>query len=351
MSLDSYKEGPICTRDTLKATLEEHGFAVIENVLSEEECGRMLQGQHEALEKLTSKMDKPFKHTDPTTYSTLPLAGPLHGMIYQSSGLGQAPYAWEVRSHPGVVANFEAIWNESDLRVSVDAIAAHYPQPGSKNGTNKGNDWFHLDQHPIKKGLHTIQSWVTATPVVKGSATLTVLSGGHARHEELYNTFKAEFEKGGIDWVKLSPEHLKFYADRGCKIVSVMCKAGSQVFFDSRLPHQGTLPHPNRDRPELIRSIVYVCMAPREHGEYEYKKGIKKHIGAKRAIEKDKQRVSAIQKGLAGSHNPNDFRLFSKNPRFYGLPPALVNVVTEENSASLISGLTPRARQLAGFLE
>lgn len=339
--LDTYKlperDLIVCTKDTLKQTLEIWGVAVIHGVLTDDECAAMQQGQHETMATLTNNR---FDVTRVETYREPAAAGALHGMIFQSSGVGHAKYAWDIRQNEKVVGNFAALWSDEDLRTSMDAVAAWYPPPSGLAGTNKGNDWMHIDQAPMKHGLESIQSWVTGETVGVGDATLTVMLGGKNFHAEFHKTFGSS-EPG--DWYKLKPEHLEFYKSKGCKLMSMTCPKGSQVFFDSRTPHQGTLPHKDREVKDRIRCIVYVCLTPSSKADYEWRKGSKVFVGLERRKKIDAKRVETFKKSQNTSHCPHSFRSFALKPHFYGPPPIINNIKNDEK------WLTELGRKLVGF--
>ncbi len=335
------RDSIVCTRESLNQTLETFGVAVIPSVLTLEECEQMKQGQHQSLATLTSQLSPPFDVSKRETYDSAAEAGALHGMIFQSSGMGHAKYAWDIRQHPEVVANFVAFWGSADLRTSMDAVAAWYPRTSALAGTNKGNDWMHIDQAPKKHGLESIQSWVTGETVGVGDATLTVLLGGHRWHKEFHETFGAD-ESG--DWYRLKPEHIDFYLSKGCKLMSITCPAGSQVFFDSRTPHQGTLPHKDREVKDRIRCIVYVCMTPAKEADYEWRKGSKVFVGLERRKKTDQKRIELFTKGQNTSHCPHNFRSFAMKPHFYGPPKPLTQIGSPKKE-----WLTALGRKLVGF--
>jgi len=337
-----------CTRETLRATLDKFGVAVISNVLTPVECEAMKEGQHKTIAELTSLITPPFDVADPSTYGSVLKTGALHGMIFQNSGVGHSKHAWDIRQNKEVVGNFAALWetDPADLRCSMDAIAAWYPQKNPETGTNKNNDWMHVDQAPLKHERESVQSWVTGETVGVGDATITVLLGGHAYHMEFHEKFGTVENK---DWLPLSNEQLEFYRGKGCKLLSITCSAGSQVFFDSRTPHQGTLPHRDRAVKDRIRCIVYVCMTPVSAADFEWRKDRKEgkynkvFVGLERRKKMDAKRVALFKVGQNTSHCPHNFRSFPISPFFRGKPTPLKNIVPREE------WLTPLGRKIIGF--
>ena len=64
------------------------------------------------------------------------------------------------------------------------------------------------------------------------------------------------------DWHKLtSPEHLRFFTDRGCVPTAIAMPAGALTLWNSKTFHYGREPLATRRRP-TTRLVVYVCMVP-----------------------------------------------------------------------------------------
>ena len=66
MSLHYKYEAYVCTKETLKKTLEKYGVAIIPSVLTDEECNEMVSGMWDYFEHLSQEWEKPifypFRH-------------------------------------------------------------------------------------------------------------------------------------------------------------------------------------------------------------------------------------------------------------------------------------------------
>lgn len=286
--------------------INTHGIAILENVLNEEECAKMLKGAWDFFEDLLPEL----KRDDQTTWRAISDLKPLHGMLFQHWGIGHAQYVWDLRYNPKIIEIYQVIWRNimttrvtgdeptkevNNLKVSFDGASFGIPPEVTNKGWNN-KDWFHVDQSFQNKGLQCIQSWVTSEDVEVGDATLSVLRGSNLLHDSIYPDNKQNTK---TDWYRFTPTELKeYYPD--CERVDVTCKAGSMVFWDSRTVHLGRGPIRKRVTPRL-RNVVYLCYMP----DFMVPEKILK------------KRLKAYQELRTTSHWPNKAKLFAKYPRCY----------------------------------
>jgi hypothetical protein len=316
-----------CTAETLKATLEEHGVAIIPSVLNADECAHLESGVWAYYEHLTRAWDKPLKRDDPASWRSFYDLLPMHSMLVQHWGVGHAQFAWDVRQNSKVVSSFAALWaaKEENLLVSFDGSSFHLPPETTGKGWYRGGSWLHTDQRLSDNTFKCVQAWVTPLEVRPGDATLTFLRGSHKHHAE----FAQQFGHTGLksDWYKLSDqaEHDFYLREKGCEHMCVACPAGSMVFWDSRTIHAGIEAMPDRAQPNT-RMAIYVCYVPRT-----------------RATPKQLEKKRAALKALrTTSHWPEQAKLFGKNPQTYGRPMPKVTAIESPV-------LTELGMKLAGF--
>ena len=161
-----------------KEMLEKYGIAIIPDRLNSEECQQMNEGMWQTAEYLTSKLSKPLKRSDPTTYETVfQLESEMGGLIW-NWGWGHAQYVWDVRSNPKVSEVFEEVFDTKDLLVSFDAINCNLGAlTPSQKYTYKGKHNLHCDQRFTKNDFECVQTWLSANPVGVGDGTLRILLG------------------------------------------------------------------------------------------------------------------------------------------------------------------------------
>jgi hypothetical protein len=291
-----------CTKETVEEMLEKYGVAVIPGVLDELDCGVMVDGMWDFLENASSKFDVPIKRDDKNSWKSIKHLWPMHGMLIQHWGIGQAQMSWNLRQNPEIVDIFAHIWDTKpeDLLVSFDGASFGMPPEVTNLGWNRGNGWLHCDQSFKRNWFECVQSWVTGLDVRPGDATLTFLEGSHRHHEAFRQAHKVEVD---TNWYRLSPDELAFYTGKGCVQRAITCPKGSLVLWDSRTIHAGLEPHKSR-RQSNLRCVAYLCYMPRE-------KTLKENV-----VEK---RIKAFEDGRTTSHWPDRVTLFGKKPNTYGV--------------------------------
>ena len=146
-----------------KRELEEKGYCVIENVLSEEE--------HEiALNEFTTWLNANDKMR--ATHNKIS----PHG-IFKFHKVGHTRHAWYIRTRPSVQNVFKTIWDTDELVVSYDGSCWI-----GEDVNKKDNIWTHTDQAPSKDGLKCYQGFVALTS--NETRTLVVYEGSHKLHQE-----------------------------------------------------------------------------------------------------------------------------------------------------------------------
>ena len=322
----------VCTKETLKETLQKYGAAIIPYVLTHNECEEMVSGMWDFFEHLTQDWagvktnKKPIKRNDKSTWREFYKLYPNHAMLIQHWGVGHAQVSWDLRQKEKIAEIFAYFWNceKEELLTSFDGLSFSFPHEITRRGHFRGNTWYHADQSFVKdrQKFECVQSWVTGLDVEEGDATLTVYEGSHKFQKEFADKFEVKDKK---DWYKLNKFEELFYIQKGCKRVNIMCPKGSMVFWDSRTIHCGT--EARRDRQnEKFRSVVYLCYQPRA-------------LITPALLRK---KVKAFNDLRTTNHWAAKPKLFPKNPRTYGNPLPDITPIRTPN-------LTELGRKLAGF--
>lgn len=317
-----------CTPETLQETLDRYGVAVIPNLIPKEELEVIKEKMFVTLTEMTQGLDVPFNKDNQNTWKSILTMQPLHGMLFQSFGLGHAQFAWDIRQDPRVNEIFAKLWgvNGNELLSSFDGVSISFPPEITGSGWHTA-DWYHSDQRFSFSGLHTVQGLVGCYDVNEGDATLTVLEGSNNFHREFSKTFG--LTKSDKDWYKLNRSELQFYADRGCEKRFIQATAGSLVLWDSRTIHAGSGPVEGRTDPNT-RLVVYVCQKPRS---------------AATIIDIANKR-KAFREKIQTNHDPCNVTLFSKFPKFCKGRDRVdaMKILPPSNAV-----LTPLGRNLVGF--
>lgn len=235
----------------LLAHLEEHGFAVVCDVLSLSE----LQQAESLLWKFLSEQAG-WKQGSPNTWTdeSFGKIGQLHRGLVNGRGVGQSAASWFVRTRKTVRSVFAHIWRDDDLITSFDGVNVFRPWHHGFQKTSGG--WFHVDQGRTMRNLQCVQGFVSLTNQGADTGGLVVIPGSHKHHDEV-----CQLAEDDQDYIEPSPNHPLLAMPKRL----VACRAGDLVLWDSRCLHCNSpaLVEPSAPVDKLLRAVIYVCMTPR----------------------------------------------------------------------------------------
>jgi ectoine hydroxylase-related dioxygenase (phytanoyl-CoA dioxygenase family) len=315
----------ITTPEKLKETIDRYGIAIIQKVINNDECETMLKGVHNYFEHITQDWEVPFKIDNKNSWKQFYKLLPLHNMMVQYWSVGHSQVCWDLRQNPKIVDVFATLWEceREDLLVSFDGLSFQLPPEQTGRGWfNKS--WYHTDQSYTRNKFECCQSYVSALDVREGDATLVVLESSNKYHGDFAKHFNI---KDKDDWYKLKDEELKFYTDKGCQEVRIICGKGDLVIWDSKTLHFGSEAIKGRQQ-ENMRCISYLCYMKRE--------------GTSEANLKKKRK--AFDEMRTTKHNAQKSLLFAKNPRTYSKEEKLPEITEIDPPV-----LTELGKKLAGF--
>ena len=154
----------------IKAELEEKGYAIIPNILSEEEIVD-IKGEFATWQKVSGAKPE------------------IHGIIkhYQ---VGNTRHAWKIRTNPKVQEAFAEIWDTDINNLVVSQDGTNWINADCKS---KDSIWTHTDQAPIVKGRVCVQGFVALTS--NKERTLVVHEGSHLLHEKYFEKYEVKDTK------------------------------------------------------------------------------------------------------------------------------------------------------------
>jgi hypothetical protein len=308
----------ITTKEKLRDTIDQYGFAIIPSVLSEDKCESIVSGLWDYFEHITQAWEVPIDRHNEISWKEIYKLYPLHSMLFQYFNCGHAQISWDIRQDPAIIEIFSHFWgvSEDELLVSFDGLGFNVPPEVTKRGWNLNNTWYHTDQSYLSNDFECVQSWVTGLDVNEGDATLAVMEGSNKYHKEFREwLISKNISIKKDNWYKLNREEEQFYIDKGCSYKKIICPKGSLVFWDSRTIHCGVEAMRGRILP-TFRAVIYLCYIP-------------KCLFSKADKNKRKKAFENLR-----TTNHWGTKLFPKNPRTYGkelLPITIINDVRITN--------------------
>lgn len=215
-----------------KEELEDKGYCIIENVLTDDEVQYAKDCFYEWLDH-DEQIKKAHNKISP------------HG-IFKHFEVGHQRHAWFIRTRPKVQEVFKLLWNSDDLVVSFDG-SCWIPSDTNKHD----NLWTHSDQNPNKKGFTCYQGFVALTE--NTCRTLVVYEGSHKLHAQYAKEKNITSVK---HWLLIEKDYLDKIADTK-RVLHI--KPGSLVLWDSRTFHQNQ--YGNDCNEERI--VQYVSFLPK----------------------------------------------------------------------------------------
>ncbi len=285
--------------------LQEHGYCIIEDILSAETCAKVKTDFYDYLISMGTGLT--IEQLKTGQVKTLQLPYNLHGIIQYPRAVG--PEVMRVRFDKYVNQVFAALWDVKceDLITSEDRACymPRVPDIKYRAGTGIYKPWLHLDQPSIMSGLQCVQGLVTINNVSEQGGTLVVIPGSHKHH----STIAKAAEDASGDKAKSSsanrfvriPETLvdKLKEEHQLEPKAIRpLKAGSMVLWDSRTVHCNTQTQSEE------RIVVYTCQVPRAWVK-EAPRNQMKH------------RQEAFLGARNTSHWPHHVKLFPTKPHIY----------------------------------
>ena len=231
--------------DVNRRELEELGYTVVENVLSDKECDDYV-GEYKT-------WISQFKDGNwPYTKSSL---------IFDYN-IGNMEATWKIRLKTKRV--FAEVWGTDKLLSSIDTVAiGRPPESGDEDFAEDTTHWLHTDQSVARVGLHAYQGVVYLEEADYDDWTFHLMKGSHKYLQEFYdNNPKQAVESTVCDYYQLCNEDYDWFKSKGCKTLRVPVPKGGMALWDSRLIHANARPMRGRKHPGRWRFTTFVCMSP-----------------------------------------------------------------------------------------
>jgi hypothetical protein len=175
--------------------LEEHGFAVVGDVLTEAETETALGKVWDFMENMGTGIDR----SRPETWSNefwMENSAPGSGLMSGHGGT-HSEALWYVRGIPAVKSVWATLLDDNDLIVSFDGMCQYRPW-ALDNSWRTSTGWFHCDRQPGPPvtdmparagdcGIHErdyVQGFVNLVRTTEATGGNVVCAGSHKRYAE-----------------------------------------------------------------------------------------------------------------------------------------------------------------------
>lgn len=213
--------------------LNEKGYCIIKNVLSEDEIDFAKQ-----------KFYNWYNSIDNFDYINNNISS--HNVL-KFHEVGHQEFAWYLRTKPQIIDIFKKIHNTDELVVSFDGCCYYKPN----NRLSKSN-WTHTDQSPVND-LFCVQSFIALTDNVQNS--LIVYENSHKLHHQYF--IEQNLENYKQNYHKIDKDYLNRITNSK-KLLNV--PKGSLVLWNSKTFHQNIIQNSDEER-----IVQYICYLPKNH--------------------------------------------------------------------------------------
>lgn len=254
-----------CNDPAFLEYLDAHGYAVIKNVLTEEEAAHGVSLAWEFMENLGTGIDR----NNPATWGSdrwYPGSNPGGG-IMGNFGVGQSAALWFVRANPKVQKVFETIWGTPDLLTSFDGFCLFRPWGLNQDWKTQGGR-FHTDRSYSSKydrpdRRHYVQGFCNLVQTSAAGMGNLVVPGSHLLYEELGRDFAGGENRVNVQSLN-NDKRKKAFPNLYDNAICAHMEAGDFFLWDDRTLHcNSSGVGEARDVAELMRVACYVCMTPR----------------------------------------------------------------------------------------
>ncbi|ETS76416.1 hypothetical protein PFICI_11803 [Pestalotiopsis fici W106-1] len=238
-----------------RAEISKNRFAVIKNAVPRERAIQYEAKAHAWLNSFEAGLDL----DDPSTWlaENLPLANSIGS--YAHYCVAHEKFVWEARQEPGVLDAFSKLWETDRLLVSFDSLNVTLP---NRRDTPRREPWEHIDQSPLRRGVHCVQGIINLSPSGPEDGGLVVFPGSHKLNDEFFDA-KSRTDKESWQPLKdvylFGADELKWFASRGVVAHKVCAEPGDLIMWDSRTIHYGAEP---TERSSQIRTVIYATYSP-----------------------------------------------------------------------------------------
>jgi hypothetical protein len=235
-----------------QADLKKNGYAVVKGAISQARAAELRAEAHDWLQSFGTDLD--FENPETWTSQNLPVQSKIN--TFHTYGVAHEKFMWDARMEPGVLGAFERLWGTDELLASFDSLNITFP---NRKDVPRKPAWEHIDQSPLRRGLHCVQGIINLSPAGPDDGGLVVYPGSHALNDEFFDTQTDKATWDPLDRYMFSGPQLDWFKARGIQPHKVCADTGDLILWDSRTIHYGAEP---LETSNQIRTVIYTAYAP-----------------------------------------------------------------------------------------
>jgi hypothetical protein len=239
--------------------LQANGYAVVKNAIPRD---RAVAYQQKAFDWLTSfGTDLDLSRPETWIKENFPIHSNINTFHFYS--VAHEKFVWDARMEPGVLKAFESLWGTEELLVSFDSLNITFP---NRTDVPRKPAWEHIDQSPLRRGLHCVQGIINLSNSGPEDGGLMVYPGSHKLNDEFFDTQTNKLTWDPLDFYMFSSEQLSWFSERGIQPHKVCAEPGDLILWDSRTVHYGAEP---TEKSSTIRTAIYAAYTPAKFASKE----------------------------------------------------------------------------------
>jgi hypothetical protein len=225
---------------------------VIKNAIPYEKAVEYQQKAFAWLKSFSTTLDL----SSPSTWTkeNLPVQSTIN--TFNAYGVAHEKFMWDARMEPGIISAFATLWGTQELLVSFDALNITFP---NRKDVPRMLSWEHIDQSPLRRGLHCVQGVINLSKSGPEDGGLMVYPGSHRLTEEFFDTCTDKTTWSKKDLYMFEEGQLAWFKDREIEPVKVEVDYGDLILWDSRTIHYGAEP---TALSTTIRTVIYAAYTP-----------------------------------------------------------------------------------------
>lgn len=243
---------PVQKYNDFRDDLFANGYVVIKNAIPHERAVSYQQKAFAWLKAFDTDLD--LSNPDTWIKQNLPVQSTIN--TFNAYGIAHEKFMWDARMEPGVIDAFARLWGTQELLVSFDALNITFP---NRKDVPRNEAWEHIDQSPLRRGLHCVQGIINLSKSGPEDGGLMVYPGSHRLTEEFFDsqTDKTTWDKR--DFYPFEKEELQWFKDKDISPLKVEADYGDLILWDSRTIHYGSEPN---ELSNTIRTVIYAAYTP-----------------------------------------------------------------------------------------